>query len=722
MPVKYEALIGYVFKGMAVSDPPAGVLVQVAPRRAHRSREQDTLFVMVVQAGQHIARPEFYTNLATQAADHYFSSRLGVTGALREAAVNLNERIQEQNTQQAADYRVGAVFVVKRGDDVYVMRSGTTLCVAQQADGFTIFPGDPDMLNMLPLGARSEPMLEFTHFELVPNDLFVLGNASVAALDDDVLQAVVKPQNVELALDRLENATDHDGVAMIIQFVDTESDAVSVDEEPAEGEPPPVEAPAEEAVEEDEPAPSPPPVDNLPSLEEPASEPVVEARGKRQSLPRALALGCLMIGLGFLRAFVNGINAILDRLLPEPEKGERQQMVPMNLVALIAVGIPAIIGVIAVGFAISQRDTTRFDELKAEAQAAAADARLLQSDPTSDPIDRRNAWLEVLNWAERADQENPNDVEVRSIILEAQQRIDEYDNVTRVLVTRLRTFEEGATLRGPILAPDMSLFTLDRSRGHVYRDQLDSSGTRLIEEGESPIIAPARPVNEYIVSRIVDIEWMDDGGVINQNVLVALDENGLLVSYHGTFGLSALQLEVPPQWSRPVAVAMWTNRFYILDAGANQIWRFVPESRIYANPPEEYFQGNNRPDLTTAVDIGIDEPGLIYVLFADGTISKFEAGVPVDFELYQETAPVDGINNGQSLFVAPASSYSIFMTDQQNDAVYQISWGGTVNTGYRPANLRSNAFDRVTGVYADVRRGNIYVLSDNALYHIPVEN
>ncbi len=724
MPVKYEALIGYIFKGLAVADIPAGVLVEATPRRAHRSREQDTLFVMISPAGHQIARPEFYTALARLAADNFFASRLGVTGALREAAVTINQRIQDQNSQQAADHRAGAIFMVKRADDIYMMRAGTTLCVAQLNDGFNVFPADPDMLNMLPLGARSEPMVEFTHFELTPNDLFVLGNGGIAGLDDDILQSALKTGDVEATLDQLEQSTDHQAMAMIIQFVDAETTTTPAVEE-IESSPPSADT-AETPVIEEKPVPAPTTEYEPITLAEDdiVTPQVTEAPTRRQSMPRAMVLGCLMLGIGVLRSIVEGFSAILDRLVPEPENGERQQTVPMNLVALLAVGIPVVIGVIAVGFAISRRDTTRFDELKLEAEAALNDARNLEAladDSAVDPIERRNAWLDVLVWAERAYDESPDDEEIRDIIFLAQTKIDEYDRISRLPATRLRSFADNADLRGPILSPNMDLFTLDRNRG-VYRDQLDSVGQNIVESEENPIIAPARPVNNYIVSPLVDIEWMDSGGVLRQNVLVALDEGGLLVSYHGSFDLSALQLQLPPQWNRPEAIAVWGGNFYVLDAGANQIWRFRPEGNVYNAMPEEYFEGNNRPDLTTAVDLVIDDDGLVYILYANGTISRFESGQPRGFEFLASSVPANGINNGQALFFSSDPlSYSLFLADQSNDAIYQISLGGTVNTGFRPSDLRSNAFDQLSGVYADVRQGNLYILAGKSLYRMPLD-
>lgn len=779
--MKYEALVGHLFVvgGRTISSPPPGALVQAAPKRAHRTREQDTLFVLVTPAGQTNAKAEFYEKLAALAAETYFNSRLGITGALRELANTLNQRIQQLNQQQSADYRAGLLALVKRGEEVYVMRCGTTLCASYNDLIYSTFPTDPDMLNILPLGARSEPSAEFTHYDLAPNDLFVLGDAGISAISDKKLQEAIKLGNIEDCLDRLEAAVERQAFATIIQFIteaveqtaapsptisemppppftedietalpttiDTEIESINVTQtptpfvvedtpsdapliNPAETED--TEAIASEAaettpsgeIEADE-----PPPEKAPRRQHRAEKQALtdEARPRRQSLPKALVVGILLLVSNILKGISNFLNAVLNRLLPEPAPGQSHNtLIPMNIVALVAVVIPAIVGVIVVGLALSNRDTTLFEELRVEAINAKTEADALEASSEAAPKDKRNAWLEVRNWAERARRENPNSEEIRDIILEAQRYIDSYDRIIRVPITLIREFASNADLRGPIVAPNgQDIYVLDRNRSQVYRTVVDSSGSRLIEAEAIPIIERGRLINNALVSNLIDIEWITGSGAVNSNALLALDDNGLLITYHGTFGPGALQLRLPVDWNRPQAIALWGPNFYVLDAGASQIWRFRPEDGFFQLPPEEYFTGGNRPNLSASVDMGIDEDGSIYILFNNGSISKFVGGEPASFALDPQKAPVDGITSGRALFLSTdPRAYALYIADQNNDAIYQISLGGTVNLGYRPTDLLSKAFDQVSGVYVNAQPpGKVYVLSGNALYYSPKE-
>ncbi len=754
MSIQYEALIGYlsVVGGQANDEAPPGAKIQVPPRRAHRSREHDTFFILVTPAGQVGAKPDFYEGLAALACNVFFKSRLGVTGALREVANALNEDIIQRNQQQGTEYRAGALVMVKREEEVYLMRAGTAICVAQRHKHYETFPLDPDMLNLMPLGARSEPQLEFTRYPLAPNDIFILGDGNIAAISDAILRAAVATQNISMVLETLERSVQRQAFAMVIQFIDAnaptpEANTADVPHETGIAITDPqaieqVETLSTQTVDEtnttessseplaESPTPLTPSEEDITttdtsSLQEeetfkPEDAEQILAPRRRQNILQILFAGFLLVIAGILRALANGLNAILDRLLPEPtHKEKNQQFVPMNIVALVAIIVPAIVAVIVVGVAISNRDETAFEGLREITIQARLDALQLEDNPQASKRDKRFAWLEVRRWAQQALNENPKSEEVIDILLEAQNKINFYDRVVPTQVTELREFEPNADLRGPIVG-GQDIYTLDRNRSQVYRDVLDGAGRTIIEKGEIPVLERGRRVNNFIVSNIIDIEWITTPGAAQTRALIALDDNGLLLSYHPTFGEGAIQLELPPEWSRPVAIALWDVNLYVLDAGANQIWRYRPENGFFQNPPEEYFTGNSRPELRAAVDFGIEQGGDVFILFNDGTIARYRGGEPIPFELNEELAPVEGITNGTALYVNnDDGDYALYVADQNNATVYKISLGGSVRGGYRPLDLLSDIFNEVTGVYDDPARGNIYILSGNKLYHAP---
>jgi hypothetical protein len=776
--VKLEALLGHLFVvgGRSISTKPPGALVQVAPRRAHRTRENDTLFLLITPAGQAQVPASFYENLAKVAAEEYFKSRVGITGALREAFNALNKTIQEQNQKQSTDYRAGALFMVKRGEEIFLARSGTTLCASRLAGKYVTFPDDPDMINLMPLGSQADPIIEMAHYPLQANDMFVLGDAGLAAISDEILQQATGTGDINRVLEILEKAVQRQAFASIVQFVGPEGPATIVQTPIATSTPPvpapqPIEAVAVEAKITSELTPpaltselvampsvegevietpateaeavSPLVTEGLeavapletssfempPTSEKPVErvappiaedEMVAEEDAAQVGMPRTIIASILMLVSNTLAGIARAANAALDRILPEPEEGRREgKVVPMNVVALVAIVVPTFIAIIVVGLVLSERDNTNFEQYRVDAVAAVEEARTFTQNPNHDPETALELWRIALTLSRRAYNEDPQDSEIRDLVIETQNNIDRYDRVRRVQVTKLRDFGENADLRGPVISANtVDLYTLDRARGTVYHDTLDSSGTSIIEERDVPVIQRGMRIQNSVAANIVDIEWIgNDGGADRDNALAALDENGLLITYNPTFPpANGIQLVLPPNWSRPVAIALWRQNFYVLDGGANQIWRYQPVNGVYGELPSEYFTGADRPDLSNAVDFAIDDQGLVYILLGDGTIRKFTSGQPQTFDWFQP--PVDGITNGRALFIDNNPiSYSLYMIDRIHQALYKVSFGGQINDGYRPANQLS-AFDNLTGVGVDSSRGisRIYVLSGNSMY------
>ncbi|MCQ3931082.1 MAG: hypothetical protein DPW16_11545 [Chloroflexi bacterium] len=757
--MKLEALLGHLFVvgGRSLSSKPPGALVQVAPRRAHRTRENDTLFVLITPAGQAQVSASFYENLAKVASENYFKSRVGVTGALREAFNAINAAIQEQNQKQATDYRAGALLMVKRGEEIFLARSGTTLCVSRQAGQYVTFPDDPDMINLMPLGSQTNPVLEFAHYALQANDMFVLGDAGLAVVTDEMLQKATGTGDINQVLEVLEKAVQRQAFASVVQFVGPD------------GAPAPA-APSQPIVTTATPEPHPeirseviPTMESVPaspieptpmaSGEFPDAAPVVSEiappsdpagletgeevplrpespirsdvpskESEQLGVPRTLVVTVLMLISNALAGIARATNAALDRILPEPEEGRRDgKVVPMNVVALIAIVVPTIIAIIVVGLVLSERDTTNFEQYRTDAVSAVEEARTFGQDTNGDAKTGLELWNIALTLTRRAYNEDPEDSEIREMLIEAQNNIDRYDRVRRVQVTKLREFGENADLRGPIISANtVDIYTLDKARGAVFHDTMDSSGTNIIQERDIAVIQRGMRVREFTVANLVDIEWIgNDGGADQDNALAALDENGLLITYNPTFPpATGIQLVKPPTWNRPVAIALWRQNFYILDAGANQIWRYEPVDGAYSEQPSEYFVGSERPNLTGAVDFAIDDQGSIYILFGDGSLEKYRGGQAETFDWFN--APVDGFTNGRALFIDNNPiSYSLYVVDRVHQGVYKVSFGGEVNDGYKPAN-QLNAFDNLTGVAVDSSRGyaRMYVLSGNSLYLI----
>jgi hypothetical protein len=443
---------------------------------------------------------------------------------------------------------------------------------------------------------------------------------------------------------------------------------------------------------------------------------------------RKISLTVRRVLRDLLRLILTGILTVidfftrsLDRVLPAPADGGKQG-ISTNLAIGMAVLIPVLIVVVVLGLVLSGYDRSDFETYLDRAQSTHDEAIKLANGNCSN-LNLRSLWVETQRLAELAARYRPNDPNVLMIQADAQNYLDCYDDVVRRDLTLLQEFPKDADLVGPVVHDGIDLYVLDRQSDAVYHDTLNQTGDGLTARDEDPIIQRGQAVGIYTIGELIDIEWLRSGGTAHDNVLIALDADGVLVSYSPTFFASAQQMVVDARWVTPTAIAIFRSNLYVLDTGANQIWRYVPPAgeSAYSTAPEEYFNSGVLPDLSQAVDFGIGEDGAVYILFKDGITRKYRRNVQSiaeELPFNYNNNPPGALISGAGLFVYndPAAS-SLLVLDEKNQAVYETSWSGRYQNGYRPRNLPT-AFRDFKGVYADaVVRNNVYVIAGNKLYH-----
>lgn len=788
----------WIVGGRAVRVPPPGALIERAPRRAPRVREEDLFAILVTPTEGAHAPARALEILAQLAADVYFGSGGGITNGLREALGAVNTVLQAG----AGHLTVGAVALVLRGAELYVARCGDMFAALQQWPALESVPADrqdPLALALEPLGTSATPDIQFGHFTVAPGQAIVLADASLSGHSADALRTALAAGNVAAIAERLKQLAGAQTAASVIRFLEAdEEDPSGIVPQPGARAPRPAprltsaeRAPVPPPEPTLPPAPAPAPtVRSVPSAPEPVApapaapipvaplsavapeappspgsageaapfpaadevgEPVEPAPPVRkvrlselagrlrpperaQRGPGALqrAMGrvervgriAMVKVLSALLALLTLIGAALSRLVPEPRENERSGL-PTTVAIGLVVLIPLLIVIIVVGLALSEEGRGQFQTYLDRAKSAHKEALEL-SGGTCENLALRPLWVEVLRLAEQAGSFRPNDPDVLVIDADARNYLDCFDRVERRDLKLLHEFPKDAELVGPIVNGGVDVYTLDRKNGRIYHDTLNETGDGLTMRSNDPILWNGQTISgatgNFRVGELIDIEWLASGGTAQDNVLIALDRSGLLLAYSATFFESAQMLIHEDWWVNPVALAVFRANIYILDPGANQIWRYVPPAgvRAYPNAPEEYFNGPERPDLTGAIDLGISDEGAVYVLFEDGTLRRYRRNV----QSYVEEQPFDLRDNppgtpaaGAALFVDndPLSRH-LYIVDPVTEAVYELRWGGTFRRGYRPRNL-PEAFAGVSGFFADsVARNNMYVLAGNRLY------
>lgn len=690
MPFDYEALVGhlYIVGGRAISAAPPGTLVEVAPKKAARGREADTFFVMVLPAGDAIAPAAFYEQMCQVSAERYFSSSGSVTAGLRTILTSLNDDLYRHNNSETSRYDASILCAVLRGGDLYLARVGTGVALLCHTGELQPFPSDfsgREALTGVALGSTPAPEVKMAHYEVANGTRLVLSDPRLTELDMPRLSEALNADDISSVLIALKDLVLAHAVMMVVEFVPPEAAThitahegestetlIVTEEADARRHPPgPLEAPLRNTV------------------------------GKS-----ALAAANLAKASGY----------VLDKVTPPPkEGGSGRSLLSSPLAASAAIFVPVVVVILVIILWLTGAGESEFEQCVSEATTAANVARNVSS---SDVAGVLAGWNAVLAVVDRCSEMRSGDAALASLSYEGREIIDRLLQIERRPMQLITSFPNAGLTRVVLQGED--LYTLDNTNDLVYRIKIGDDGLSLVPGSQQPISSMRRnaSVAEFTIGDILDIAWAQDGGGLQQpNVLVALDANGILIAcpprFLETMSCSAQRLLNRDTWVEPAAIAFWQGRLYLLDPGANQIWRYEPGAGAYTNAPTEYFVGTGRPDIRLAVDFGIDDAGQIYILFADGGVRKYLNSEEVPFG-YAGFPDGQQITGAEAMFLnRNPIAQGLLIVNRAQRTVYETTLGGTFIAAYRPQD--EVMFTTVADAVVDDARRVIYAVSGNAV-------
>jgi hypothetical protein len=256
-------------------------------------------------------------------------------------------------------------------------------------------------------------------------------------------------------------------------------------------------------------------------------------------------------------------------------------------------------------------------------------------------------------------------------------------------------------------------FVLDPAGGWVTKVSINPAGA--VEQEDAPILVQTgQQVGGGEVGDLVGCAWVDSGGESQTSGLLILEETGALISHDpawvdegGTPRLARSFLSTSPRLPRDVD--SFGGRLYVLDADANQIWRYDPREDTYPEQPDRYFVTPPPKSLASALDMAID--GSIYVLYEDGQVLRFMQGE------HQPEFSVRGVpgNHVQAVALAvdrEGSGGVLYVADAGNKRVIMLGPDGDFQ-----AQLRAEeAFGALESLAVDEAAGRLYAISGGRLY------
>ncbi|MDX2160892.1 MAG: hypothetical protein SF162_06160 [bacterium] len=721
MAFEFEALVGHLHlvNGRAISLPPPGALVEVTPKKAARGREIDTFFALVLPGGETMPKPEFFERMAGMACETYFGSTGSITSGLQSVFKYLNENLYLHNAEARRTgqkrFEASLICGVMRGAELYIGRVGGAVAAVRIGIENTPFPAsfdDDDALLGAPLGVQVDPDTQIKRFEIQPGMRVVFADPLLADLSIDQVGTAMAGEDISVTLTNvkdlcLTHKITHlqaaafefvpaaQPVALPVREVVSTAELTAIPAAPPDtGTPPPAPEPA--------PAATPP----EPARPDPKATALRRSAARKQALDRTIG-GTAIAGAGFLQV----LRRMFDLFVPQPRPGSKGWLATPAATG-VTILIPVVVVAAVVVLWVTGTGESEYDRCIAQSNETADAARTI---PSSDVTRTISAWNAVIISAEDCLTLRDNDPEMRALIREARAVIDALLSIERRDLLVLDTFPNASLSRVVLQGED--LYVLDDGNDQVYRVTLGSDGVSIARRQEAiPAMRRTASVLGYTVGDIVDITWSERSeGLSQSNALVMLDSRGILVDCTPRFlqDCSAQQLPGTEAWNAPQKMVFWGGALYILDAAANQLWRYRSTGSAFSTTPTEYFTGTGRPDIRTAIDFDIDEEGVVILATSDGRLLRFRGGELEDFAFsFREGQTMNSVDN---MFRSTNPiAQSLYFISRRDRTIYETTFSGTFMQSYRA--FDESLFTSLADVAVDVNRGILYAVSGNSLF------
>ncbi len=674
-----------IIQGQRQEGAPPGVAVLTPPLRPAPQRAAETL-VMLLDLGEQ-APSRLCREVREATAQAFWSTSGSPIAALRRAVAAANLAVFRHNLRIApAQRNYGALSCAAwTGDELFMVQGGPASAWMLCGSALEEFPRE----DLPPLGVGAYVEMRVTYQPIVAGDTLLLTSQErLRGIPAEALWRVLSVGETEGVLDGLEAlAAGRDFVALLARWVGEEAVVEPPSRrrrrltvapiaptappplsrpQPAAPLPAPTEPPIVRPVEppapvEAEPAPVEPSIPQaweavereegvIEPLEIPVWErpPVTVRRRVRVGLEgharptvrlrgvwASLSNGAHRVGDGMAGAAAgigSGLRRLFQRTLPGRDRRARARLRPEprpvppenpRLMAGMAIGILALVAVLTVIVTLTYSGAARVQQALHQARQEADLARSV-----GDPAEQHRHWEAVLTAVAGLGE----NAEGAALQAEAQAALDQLDGVRRVQPVALEDFGGDAAVRR-LVVHGTDLFVLNASRQEVVQISLTE-----LDRLPQTVLQAGSELEGQRVAPLVDMAWNTPAGRWTSDRLIILDADYRAWVYDPAWPNHTYPLGLrSPSGGAATALAAFEGRLYLLDPSASQVWRYWPQEGAYPEAAEPYFSTEARPALASAGDMFID--GSVYILFTDGTVSKWHEGGPTLFLVNGVPAP-----------------------------------------------------------------------------------
>lgn len=153
----------------------------------------------------------------------------------------------------------------------------------------------------------------------------------------------------------------------------------------------------------------------------------------------------------------------------------------------------------------------------------------------------------------------------------------------------------------------------------------------------------------------------------------------------------------------------FAGNIYLLDAGKNQIWKYLPAAGGYSDK-REYLTKGTQADFSGALRMQIESS--VYVLKSGGEILRFTKG---DKDNFSYSGLPSGVKEPKSIFTS-SDTDNLYILDSGNSRILIVT-----KTGSYKGQITGNMFATATDLVVDEVGKKVYLLDGSKIYSVDLK-
>jgi hypothetical protein len=195
----------------------------------------------------------------------------------------------------------------------------------------------------------------------------------------------------------------------------------------------------------------------------------------------------------------------------------------------------------------------------------------------------------------------------------------------------------------------------------------------------------------------------------SDNTLLIYDNGPGLSEYDPTSNsITPQTIALNGTWEKGLSIASYQNYLYVLSPTENKIYRHAKTLGGFSIGVD--YLANTNINLSKAVSMTISET--VFVLNSDGTILQFTKGSQVPFQVKNVPFALES----PTIIYTHSGFNNIYICDSKKKAVIVLD-----NTGAYKGNYVSDSFGNIKGITVDEAGKKLYILSDNKVYSVALQ-